>query len=36
MKMENNIVAKKDLVVTNVVVSIDEMVDAGQVLVKFE
>jgi len=36
MKMENNIVAKKDLVITNVVVSIDEMVDAGQVLVKFE
>ena len=36
MKMENNIVAKKNMVVTNVVVSLDEMVDAGQALIEFE
>jgi len=36
MKMENNIVATKDMIITNIKVSLDEMVDAGQVLVEFE
>ncbi|MCK4407255.1 MAG: biotin/lipoyl-binding protein [Bacteroidales bacterium] len=36
MKMENNIVSKKDAVIKKILVSLDEMVDAGVALIEFE
>ena len=36
MKMENNIVTKKDAVVTKILVALDQMVDAGAALVEIE
>ena len=36
MKMENNIVTKKDTVVTKILVALDQMVDAGAALIEIE
>jgi biotin carboxyl carrier protein len=36
MKMENNIISKKDAVIKKILVSLDEMVDAGVSLIEIE